>query len=412
MFSFWLIAALLILLSLAVILFTLLRAHNEDNKAVSGNADLYQQRLNELESDINNGLLNGNEAKKVRKEYQLTLLNQEEHKSTPENSPAKESSSSTITAVILLLLIPAFVIVLYAYLGQPELITQASLLSEFNNADSHEEKQASIDKMLNQLEQRLINEPDDVDGWMMLTNSYSTLKRYPEALRAVNNLYRLRSNDPTVLIRYADIMSLANGGIFAGKPTELINEALRLDPDNASGLWFAGLAANERNDIQLAITYWQRLLPKLDEGSKPQQEIKQFLELAIKQVESEQAINASTATQEHKLNLTVSLSEELINEASQDDTVFIYAQAINGPPMPIAIIRKKVSDLPLQTTLDDSTAMMPTNKLSNHAQVRLIARISKSGNAKPESGDLIGILDTVNTDTLETFEIHINQKTP
>ncbi len=342
----------------------------------------------------------------------MTLLNQEEHQSTPENSPARESSSSTISAVILLLLIPAFVIVLYAYLGQPELITQASLLSEFNNAGSHEEKQASIDKMLTQLEQRLINEPDDVDGWMMLTNSYTMLERYPEALRAVNNLYRLRSEDPSVLIRYADIMSLANGGVFAGKPTELINEALRLDPDNASGLWFAGLAANERDDIQLAITYWQRLLPKLDEGSKPQQEIKQFLELAIKQVESEQAINGSTATQEHKLQLNVSLSEDLINEASQDDTVFIYAQAVNGPPMPIAIIRKKVSDLPLQTTLDDSTAMMPTNKLSDHTQVRLIARITKSGNAKPESGDLIGILDTVNTDTLETLNLHINQKTP
>ncbi len=412
MFSFWLIAALLILLPLFVILITLLKTNNEDDTDLAGNTDLYQQRLSEIESDIDNGLLSGTEAKKVKKEYQRALLIQDENKLLSDNNSKIEPSSLTITAIFFLILIPAFVISLYDHLGKPEIITQIALLSEFNNAQNKEEKLASVEKMLTQLEQRLINEPDDVDGWLMLTNSYSTLERYPEALRAVNNLYRLRGNDPTVLIRYADILSMTNGGIYAGRPTELINEALRLDPDNSSGLWLAGLAANERGDIEDSIIYWQRLLPKLEQDSNQQQQIEKYIQLAKQHIEASKGKDANAAKQEYNIQVNVSLSADFISEANNDDTVFVYAQAINGPQMPIAIIRKKVSDLPLLAILDDSTAMMPSNKLSDHNQVKLTARISKSGNAIPESGDLIGRLDTVQTSMEKVINLNIDKKVP
>jgi cytochrome c-type biogenesis protein CcmH len=414
MFLFWLAAALLLLIPMLVILITLLKTP-DDNVEQTSNSELFQQRLSELKSDIENGLLSGSDEDKVKKEYQLALLEQEKNNSALDNSSNRESSSSTITAGLLLLLIPLFSIGLYNHLGQPQLINQSSLLSEFNNANSSEEKLASVEKMLTQLEQRLINEPDDVDGWLMLTNSYSTLERYPEALRAVDNLYRLRNNDPTVLIRYADIMSLANGGIYAGKPTELINEALKLDPENANGLWLAGLAASERGDINDAVNYWKRLIPKLEEDSKPQQQIKEFIQLAINQVDGEQKDdgqleNSPTTSQEHRIQVNVSLSPELINEVNGEDTVFIYAHAISGPPMPIAILHKKVSDLPIDAILDDSSAMIPNNKLSLHEQVKLTARISKSGNAKPEPGDLYGSMDSVKTNQNKPLSLIISNK--
>jgi cytochrome c-type biogenesis protein CcmH len=414
MFLFWLAAALLLLIPMLVILITLLKTP-DDNVEQTSNSELFQQRLSELKSDIENGLLSGSDEDKVKKEYQLALLEQEKNNSALDNSSNRESSSSTITAGLLLLLIPLFSIGLYNHLGQPQLINQSSLLSEFNNANSSEEKLASVEKMLTQLEQRLINEPDDVDGWLMLTNSYSTLERYPEALRAVDNLYRLRNNDPTVLIRYADIMSLANGGIYAGKPTELINEALKLDPENANGLWLAGLAASERGDINDAVNYWKRLIPKLEEDSKPQQQIKEFIQLAINQVDGEQKDdgqleNSPTTSQEHRIQINVSLSPELINEVNDEDTVFIYAHAISGPPMPIAILHKKVSDLPIDAILDDSSAMIPNNKLSLHEQVKLTARISKSGNAKPEPGDLYGSMDSVKTNQNKPLSLIISNK--
>jgi len=405
------LTTLLLLLPLFVILITLLKTHRQDNTELFGNTDLYQQRLSEIESDIDNGLLSGTEAKKVRKEYQRALLIQDENKPLSGNS-SKTETSSRITAVLLLILIPVFVISLYDRLGKPELITQTALLSEFNNAQNTEQKLASVEKMLSQLEQRLINEPDDIDGWLMLTNSYSTLERYPEALRAVNNLYRLKSNDPTVLIRYADILSMTNGGIYAGRPTELINEALRLEPENRSGLWRAGLAANERGDIENSIIYWQRLVPKLEQGSDQQQQIEKYIQLAKQHIEGANVKDSNAVKQEYKIQVNVNLSADLISEVNNEDTVFIYAQAINGPQMPIAIIRKKVSDLPIQAILDDSMAMTPSNKLSDHNQVKLTARISKSGNATAESGDLIGRLDTIQTDTNKVINLNIDKKIP
>ncbi len=408
MFGFWLAAVLLLLISLLVILITLLRSYDNDDDIVESGADLYQQRLAEIDLDIENGLLAGTEANKIKKELQLSLLNQDDNK--PKVKRRTESSSSTITAIILLLLTPIFVIGLYKHLGQPELIGKAALLSEFHNATTKEEKIASIENMLSQLEQRMINQPDDVDGWLMLTNSYSALERYPEALRAVDNLYRLRGDDPSVLLRYADILSMTNDGVLAGKPAELINEALRIDPENPNGLWFAGLAANERGDIVEAVNYWQQLIPKLEEGSEQQLQIKEYIQMISQQVENVQTEPATN--QEYKIQVNVSLSSELINQASSDDTVFIYAQAISGPPMPIAVVRKKVSDLPLQTSLDDSMAMMPSNKLSDHAQVKITARISKSGNAIAESGDLIGTVNSVQTDLNEPINISISQKVP
>lgn len=411
MFIFWLIAALLLLFPLFIILITLLRTHDEDNTELADNTDLYQQRLSEMKSDIENGLLSGTEAKKVEKEYQLALLDQEEHSQTHQSKSITDSSS-TIVAILLLIIVPVFVIGLYQHLGQPKLIVQSSLLSEFNNAQTKEEKVASIEKMLSQLEQRLINEPDDVDGWMMLTNSYSTLERYPEALRAVNNLYRLRSDDPTVLIRYADIMAMTNNGIYAGRPTELINETLRLDPENNSALWLAGLAAKQRGDIVGSVYYWQRLIPNLEDKPEAQQQIKEYIQLAKQEMAGGIKQKTNAIKQEHKILVHVSLSDDLINQANAEDTVFVYAQALSGPPMPIAIIRKKVSNLPLVATLDNSTAMMPNNKLSDHEHVKLTARISKSGNAIPEPGDLIGRLDAVQTNANETLNLNIDEIIP
>jgi cytochrome c-type biogenesis protein CcmH len=420
MFSFWLIAALLLLLPLFVIMISLLRTHKNNNIDLERGEDIYKQRLLEIESDIANGLLSDTDAENVKKEIQLAILNhdknsQEQLLTSPSGTAIK---SPTITAILLLILVPVFVIGLYQHLGQPDTIMQESVLSEFHNAEGKEEKLASIEKMISQLEKRLINEPDNIDGWIMLTNSYASLERYPGALRAVDNLYRLNGDDPTVLLRYADILSMVNGGVFTGKPTDLINQALQLEPENPNGLWLAGLAANERGEINNAINYWQRLVPKLEQGSEPQQQIKQYIQLARQHLDNtENGMAGDKPIQDDKspakanaIQLNVSLSAELINEANDNDIVFIYAKAIGGPPIPLAVLRKKVSDLPLQATLDDSMAMMASNKLSDHEQVQLIARISKSGNVKPESGDLIGTLNAVQTDLNEPINLIISNK--
>ena len=414
MFGFSVIAVALLLIPLCVILNILLKVHHgkveTGNSIEEDNKSLYKQHLAEIELDIENGLLEDTEAVKVKEELKLTLLN---HADSEQSGKTTESKNPALTAIILLLVIPVFVISTYLYLGEPELIEKNELMSEFRNASTHEEKLASIEEMLAKLEQRMLKNPDDVDGWLMLTNSYTALERFADALRAVDNLYRLSGSDPTVMIRYADILAMNNDGSYTGRPTELIDDALKIDPENPSGLWFAGLSANEHGDIDAAIGYWKKLLPKLENNPEQQNQVKQFIQMIGMQSDTHQEEILNELKQPNvQIEVNVSISDELVQQTNQDDTVFVYAQAVNGPPMPIAVSRKKVSDLPLQVTLDDSMAMVPTNKLSSHEQVKLTARISTSGNAIAESGDLIGTVSNVKTDINEPVSIVIDNKIP
>ncbi len=298
-----------------------------------------------------------------------------------------------LTIVILLLLLAVFSYGLYQYLSKPEFVEQVSLIQELNSAKTDEEKSVTVEKMIEHLEKKLLNNPDDAESWLILTNSYTTLKRYDDALRAIENLYRIKGKEPSIMFRYADIMSMVNNGRFKGEPAELIDEALRLDPINSNGLWLAGLAAIQRGDIKKALKHWQQLHDQFDAGSESQLKIKHYIDLAREQIIE----TNSEPVSDISLKINVSLSDTLLNEVNDNDDVFIYANAIDGSLMPLAISRKKVSELPIQVSLDDSMALMSSNKLSDHKQVQLIARISKSGNTKSTAGDLIGTLDLVPT---------------
>ncbi len=397
-------------LSLVVIVAVLLKKSNNNNHQEFG-SDLYKQQLNELETDIENGLLSETDIESAKKELQLSILNQDKtiKKQMSDNTSTK-SNIPKVTAIILFMLLPLFAVELYQRLGRPELIEQTALLEEFNNAQTEEEKAAAIEKMLVRMEQRLESTPDDADGWLMLANSYTSLERYPEALTAVENLYRLKSDDASVMLRYADILSMVNNGKFEGQPTDLINAAILLEPTNNSGLWLAGLAAIQRGEIQTAIDYWETLVMQFEEDSESRQQIQHYINLAREQlVETDNSNNAELVS-DVKIQVNVKLSETLLNQTNDNDIIFIYATAIDGPPIPLAILRKQVSDLPVQVVLDDSMSMLPSNRLSNHKQVKLIARISKSGHPKPEPGDLEGIIDSVETDLNEPVNLLINNQ--
>ena len=191
---------------------------------------------------------------------------------------------------------------------------------------------------------------------------------------------------------------------FKGEPTELIDEALRLDPTNNNGLWLAGLAAIQHGDIKKALKYWQQLHGQFEDDPESQLKLKHYIDLAREQIVETDKGPASDVA----LRIDISMSESLLNKVSDNDDVFIYANAIDGSLMPLAILRKKVSELPIQVTLDDSMALISSNKLSDHKQVQLIARISKSGNTKSTPGDLIGTLVLVPTNMYMPLKLIID----
>ncbi len=265
---------------------------------------------------------------------------------------------------------------------------------------------AEINVMVTALAERLKKQPDDAQGWIMLGRSYKYLQQYPKAVEAFEHAYKLIGDQPELMLLYAEAMAFANNEQLAGKPAELVFKVLAMEPDNVSGLWFGGMAKAQSGDFVEARTLWTKLEALLPPDSTARQEVQGLLaKLATEipegtpQAESESLQPANKGRIDSQqlagIGVQVSLAPEFQVLVSPDDTVFVYAQALSGPQMPLAIVRKQVADLPITVSLNDSMAMMPAMKLSNFEQVKLVARVSKSGNAVQQTGDLIGIVEPV-----------------
>jgi cytochrome c-type biogenesis protein CcmH len=248
-----------------------------------------------------------------------------------------------------------------------------------------------IAAMAEKLAERLKDRPDDVEGWTMLARSYSVLGRHPEALKAFETASNLRKDDPNLLADYADSMAMNQSSDLTGAPMKLVERALQLDPNNPKALYLAGTQAFNTQDFAGAITLWEKVAAVAPPGNVFAQEVVLAIEEARKRAGMPAAAKASPAAVSNgKVSGTVTLSAALAQQAQPEDTVFVFARAAEGSRMPLAILRKQVKDLPLTFELNDSMAMAPTSALSTVSQVIVGARISKSGNAMPQAGDLAG----------------------
>jgi cytochrome c-type biogenesis protein CcmH len=294
---------------------------------------------------------------------------------------------------------------LYFMLGNYQAVSHTAEMS----VDPEATKFLEINKMVLRLAEKMKAKPNDAQGWLILGRSYKALEQYPQAADAFANAYRLLGDQAEVMLLYADALAYVNNRNLAGRPSELVYKALALEPDNLNALWLGGMAKAQEGDAPAAIKLWKKLEATLQPGSDSQQEIKNLLSSLAKdtspgQVQKEPEAKVSNFT----LSVQVSLAPKLQKATAAEDTVFIYAQALSGPKMPLAIVRKHVSDLPLAVSLNDSMAMMPNMKLSNFASVKLLARISKSGNAMTQPNDLIGIIEQVDLTDKSIHKIIIN----
>jgi cytochrome c-type biogenesis protein CcmH len=249
--------------------------------------------------------------------------------------------------------------------------------------------------MVTGLAERLKQQPDDAVGWTMLGRSYKYLEQYAKAADAFGHAYKLIGDQPEIMLLYADMLAFANDEQMAGKPEQLVFKALALEPDNMTGLWLGGMAKAQTGEFVAAMALWKKLEALLPPGSESQQEIQGLLAKLATQIPEGTVMPEAKPASAASIEIQVSLTPELQKLANPDDTVFVYAQALSGAKMPLAIVRKQVSELPLMVSLTDAMAMMPAMKLSNFEQVKLLARISKSGDAMQHPGDLIGMIEQV-----------------
>jgi cytochrome c-type biogenesis protein CcmH len=415
MIVFWIFAALMLAAALWLLIPALLgRKSVRDLDRNQQNVAIARERFKELESEYGRGSLTETDYEQARQELEQALLNDVDD-AVVSGAPLG-SSSSRASLVWVALGVPLAAVLLYLQLGTPAALEPQAQVAAAPQGHTGGDSTATMEQLVASLAAKLQQEPENPEGWFMLGRSYMSMGRYVEAAEAFQRVLDQVGDDPTVMLRYADAQAMAQGGKISGKPFEMIKKALLLNPDDATGLWLAGLGYEEQGEYELAVQHWRKLEPMMQDDSASLNEVRNLIARAEQKlgrpVTAQVAPTEPVAASGVALKVTVSLDAALQDKASPEDTVFIFARAVAGPPMPLAAVRKQVRDLPVTVTLDDSMAMMPQMKLSNYATVLVGARISRSGNVQTQSGDLTGEVNNIATTSNENIKLSISQRIP
>lgn len=384
--TFVLLAGLMLLAALAFLLPPLLRHGRAGTPAAA------QHRA--LDDALAAGVITADE-------HLAKLAALEQQASREESAPRTRSAFNSALGTLLLL--PAAAIGLYLHLGNvgamdPAVTAAAAAASGTPGPDMDAAVKGLVDK--------LARSPDDVEGWMLLGRAYKSMERFPEARDALKNAYDRAKDNPDVQVDYAEALALSGEGRrIDGRPRELLDAALKTDPGHQRALWLLGIADYQQQNYAAAVARWEQLRALMP----PESDARGSLDRQIADARQRGGLDASAtaapastapaattaaaagdpaASAGPRLTVEVSLDPKLRDKAPAGASVFVFARAASGPPMPLAVQRLSVADLPATVVLTDAMSMMPTMKLSQFPQVVVGARISASGNATAQSGDL------------------------
>ena len=413
MMVFWIVAVLLIAAALLFLLPPLIQkgqAQKDEDTFDRDelNATIFKDQLAELERDLSVNVLTQEQFETAKHDLERSFL---QDSNTEVEQPVSQMDRviGRSAAVVITILIPIMAVTIYNMIGAGEAGLHPEDARPQVQAEGHE---GTLEEQVRKLQDHLQQNPDDAEGWMMLARSYYFLKQYGPAAETFARASSLQQDSNAELLAdYADALAMANGRNMAGKPYELVKKALELQPKLQKALWLAGTATYQSANFEATLGYWKRLLEIFPKGSenyvqmqKNIGEIQQKLGMPVDAVEQ-----ASSVAGGPSISGVVSLDETLMLDAAIGDTVFVYARAATGPRMPLAIVRKTVKDLPFEFTLDDSMAMRPNMKLSSFQQVVVGARISKTGNAMPQPGDLQVVSQPMSVNAGQRVELLINE---
>jgi len=429
------------LLALAFVLVPLLRmrqagvdGHEIANGRLSddgSNVAVFRSQKREIEDDFKRGVLSAAERDAALNELSQRLADEVPGEGLPPG-PAKPHGRPWLLSAVLAVLIPLSAIGLYVTLGTPQSLREGGVAALSTHPATQGQPAGApgeppmsdkqILAMVDTLAQKMQEKPDDPKGWVLLARSQNALGRYPQAVAAYERAAQLLPKDAQLLADYADSMVLAQDGRFEGKPLALIQQVLKLDPDNMKGLALAGTAELRLGNRENSLKYWGKLKSLVAKDSDDYRQV----EAIMAEIQSGKALPppvARTDVPPHPANekpvagnaaparaanaaATVSglvtLAPEIAANMAAGDTLFIFARAKEGPRMPLAVMRipaPKAGEFPKVFELTDAMAMAPGMNLSSFPEVVIEARISKSGNAQLQPGDLSGISDAIKPGT-------------
>ena len=386
---FLLFAALMLAAALFFILPPLLQKDrgNLQGERAAINLGILRDQLRELDADREAGTIDATSYDAARRELEQRVAEEV----LPDVQDAAAPAGKRWTAIAVAVLVIVVAGALYAKLGSTDGLDPAKTAAQTAEQYTPEQVAAMLDKLASQMK----DHPDDVKGWTILARNYAKLGRMDDSLNAYTHLVQLMPHNAELLSEYAEVLGASKQSLL-GEPEKIIEQALAADPKSVAALAMSGAVHYERHDYQGAVAQWRQILALVP----PNSDIAQVVSTRIDQALSlsgmpAEGASAATAAKPVSLSGTVELDPALRAQVKEDDTVFIFARAVNGPPMPLAVLRKQVKDLPLTFTLDDRMSMMPNAKLSGFSDVVVGARVSKSGDPMPAAGDLEGASGTV-----------------
>jgi len=368
------ICLLMLLAAVATVAVPLWRGAGDGRTQPDPAVATHALQLAELQRDLAAGVL-------AKADYQAALRDLEAERERPADAPRAVPGRRRQAALLSGIFVTVAATLLYDYYGSWRSgalgVEQASV--------------PAVEQMVADLAAKLHStDGDDLQGWEMLGHAYVIMERYPDAVDAYSHAYKLAGNSqPDVLAGYAEALTLANPADFMGKALPLFEKVLQLDPKNAQALWYGGLGAYERGNKPLAVQRWQALLAQ-DPPAQYRAVISKYIVQAggSPDAATKAVAAAGSGTM---LHLRVTLAPALRGQVRPDETLFVFALpegAAGGPPL--AVRRFQAGALPLDVSLSDQDAPIPGQSLSGHAQLRVVARISRRGTPEEQPGDLVG----------------------
>ncbi|HEU4855113.1 MAG TPA: c-type cytochrome biogenesis protein CcmI [Nitrosospira sp.] len=417
MTSFWVVAGIFIACALLFVLPTLWSKKNRPGGVArdATNVSIYRDQLAELDTDFLNDILTREQYEQSKRELQQRML-QDVSEGETMTTAAMGGNRNVATIALTALAVPLLAVSLYLWLGNTKaLLPQPAMEQMPMGAAADDGGHANISSVLENLTARLREQPDDVEGWLMLGRTYAMMQRFNEAKDAYEKVLALSPDNSEFITDYADIVAMTNNGSLLGQPLELINKALRLDPGNPKALALAGTAEFEQKKYKEAAAYWEKLLALIPPSEA---DLVNSISASIAEAKSlasgkgslvaraqqqlsggqtpppaenkPESVTAAGAATSGTLSGTVTLSPSLAGKASPNDSLYIFARAKTGPKAPLATLRLQVKDLPASFSLNDSMARSGVQLSTFQAEMVVGARISRSGSPMPQSGDLQG----------------------
>ena len=337
------------------------------------------------------------------------------------------SAKERIIGLLVLTTIPLAGLVMYQYIGTPEAISiqAASPRQSAQTQQPHSSQQPEMEEMVAQLQQRMAENPDDPEGWVILGRSLKTMQRYPEAVTALTNANRLVPNTPMIMIELAEARLFASGQAkISPESKQLIESALAIDPQQQKGLWLFGMAAAQEGDEARAIAVWQQLLAQLDPASGGARTVTQQIEMAqvrlgqaapvvaVPEAAAPETTVPQVAAAEFNIPVSVTIADELAGAIPANAALFVFIHPAGAAGMPLAVKRIAPRGFPMSLRFSDADLLRPGMSLQNFEKVDISARISMAGIANAAPGDYQASLATVDTKAVTAIALHLDQRVP